>query len=459
MTLGQDITLGRLFSGNLPNISLSSQLNTLRQRAKGKNYAELEGKLNDIFYPKSRNYNFSEAQEKILEKEAQHLTENIIKNADVIIDKDSIEIDRSKTLNISFIKQSIQRAENTLEILPSKKNVRIEDIQDSLEKLREYINDAKKEVNDYVGSSIIESDENFNKFYIILHKLKSIASLSGLDNYSQNKGIILEEIFGGGASGTRSEKFNNFINGLSGELAEQGITGKRWGDSIQQRGKNFIYVANFKTDKTRKKPTDKQVFSQINIGNLGNITSTIKYNASAARQIKMDVLINFKSENSNSTETFRASLKNWGGNIRSLGETSILGAILRTSNDDTANIYSLYLLSKGNTLTMAHRIARLSILMDIVTGLSQKEGYADTLIINTGTSIKVINPISLIVKNYGQDFIKSYSEKEIEGVADKIFKNMKSIQSPGRTILYCGNIQAYLAAKKVEVLMNLKSEK
>lgn len=448
------MTLGDLFSGNIPNISLNSQINTLRQRAKGKNYKRLEKILNKIFYPKSNNYNFSEEQEIILEEEAQHLTENIIKNADVIIGKDSIEIDRSKTLNISSIKQAIQRAENTLEILPSKKNVRIEDIQKSLEKLREYINEAKKEVNDYVGSSIIESDENFDRFYIILHKLKSIASLSGLDNYSQNKGIILEEIFGGGASGTRSKNFNDFINDLSEDLAGQGITGKRWGDLIQQRGENSIYIANFKTDKTRKKPTDKQVFNQIDIGNLGSITSTIRYNASAARQIKMDVSINFRPKNSKTTKIFRASLKNWGSNTRSLGETSILGAILRTSDTETTNIYSLCLLGENNTLMMAHRIARLSILMDIVTGFSQKEGYADTLIINTGTSIKVINPISLINESYSQN-IKGYNGEEIQDVASKIFKNMESIQSPGRTKLYCGNIQAYLAAKKVEVLMKL----
>lgn len=448
------MTLGDLFSGNIPNISLNSQINTLRQRAKGKNYKRLEKILNKIFYPKSNNYNFSEEQETILEEEAQHLTENIIKNADVIIGKDSIEIDRSKTLNISSIKQAIQRAENTLEILPSKKNVRIEDIQKSLEKLREYINEAKKEVNDYVGSSIIESDENFDRFYIILHKLKSIASLSGLDNYSQNKGIILEEIFGGGASGTRSKNFNDFINDLSEDLAGQGITGKRWGDLIQQRGENSIYIANFKMDKTRKKPTDKQVFNQIDIGNLGSITSTIKYNASAARQIKMDVSINFRPKNSKSTKIFRASLKNWGSNTRSLGETSILGAILRTSSNETTNIYSLCLLGENNTLIMAHRIARLSILMDIVTGFSQKEGYADTLIINTGASIKVINPISLINESYSQN-IKGYNGEEIQDVASKIFKNMESIQSPGRTKLYCGNIQAYLAAKKVEVLIKL----
>lgn len=449
------MTLGDLFSGNIPNISLNSQINTLRQRAKGKNYKKLEKILNEIFYPKLNNYNFSKIQEEILKAEVQHLTENIIKNAEVIIGKGSIEIDRSKTLNISSIKQSIQRAENTLEILLSKENVDIKNIQNSLEKLRDYINKAKEEVNNYVGSNfIIESDKNFDKFYIILNKLKSIASLSGLDNYSQNKGIILEEIFGGGASGTRSEDFNNFINSLSEKLAEQGITGKRWGDLIQQRGENFIYVANFKTDKTRKKPTDKQVFNQIDIGNLGNITSTIKYNASAARQIKMDVSINFRPKNSKSTKIFRASLKNWGSNTRSLGETSILGAILRTSSNETTNIYSLCLLGENNTLIMAHRIARLSILMDIVTGFSQKEGYADTLIINTGASIKVINPISLINESYSQN-IKGYNGEEIQDVASKIFKNMEFIQSPGRTKLYCGNIQAYLAAKKVEVLMKL----
>ena len=448
------MTLGDLFSGNIPNISLNSQINILRQRAKGKNYKKLEKILNKIFYPKSNNYNFSEEQETILREEVQHLTENIIKNAEVIIGEGSIEIDHSKTLNISSIKQSIQRAENTLEILSSKENVKIENIQNSLEELRNYINKAKEAVNNYVGRSIIESDKDFNKFYIILHKLKSIASLSGLDNYSQNKGIILEEIFGGGASGTRSEKFNNFINSLSEDLAQQGITGKRWGDSIQQRGENFIYVANFKMDKTRKKPTDKQIFNQIDIGDLGNITSTIKYNASAARQIKMDVSINFRPKGTKTTKIFRASLKNWGSNTRSLGETSILGAILRTAGNETSNIYSICLLGKNNTLTMAHRIARLSILMDIVTGFSQKEGYADTLIINTGASIKVINPISLINESYSQN-IKGYNGEEIQDVASKIFKNMESIQSPGRTKLYCGNIQAYLAAKKVEVLMKL----
>ena len=140
---------------------------------------------------------------------------------------------------------------------------------------------------------------------------------------------------------------------------------------------------------------------------------------------------------------------------RDLGGTSILGAILRTSGEASAKSYSLSMLNNGNLLTAAHKMARLAILMDVVTGFSQKTGYADTLIIHTGSAIKVIDPTLLINEAYGKN-IQGYDEGEISQVAHNILKAMKSMRSPGRTAMYYGNIQAYLAAKKVKVLMKFK---
>lgn len=448
------MTLGSLFSGNL---SLNSQLDIVRQRSTGRNYGELETKLNAIFYPTGATTNFNQEQERILDKEATLLAENIVKNANAILGEGPITVDSKKPINIKSIKNAIKSAEKTLSTLSSKLT-NAKDVESTLLELQNIINNAKNEVQGYTNStSFTWNSKNFYNFYSILNSLKSIASLSGLDVYNQNKGLILEEIFGGGASGSRSKEFNDFIDGVSNKLAENGIEGTRTGQLAQSRGGGSVYLAKFNLDKKSEQPKSAQIVNQIALGQLGDITSKINYNAGESRQIKMDVAINFKTSPT-STETFRASLKNWSNtHNRDLGTTSILGAILRTSGEAAAKSYSLSMLNKGSLLTAAHKMARLAILMDVITGFSQKTGYADTLIIHTGSAIRVIDPASLINEDYGEN-IQGYDEGEISQVAHNVLKAMKSLRSPGRTAIYYGNVQAYLAAKKVRVLMKFSNE-
>ena len=94
------MTLGSLFSGNL---SLDSQLDIVRQRSTGKHYGELETKLNAIFYPPGATTNFNQEQERILDKEATLLAENVVKNANAILGEGNITVDSKKSINIKSI--------------------------------------------------------------------------------------------------------------------------------------------------------------------------------------------------------------------------------------------------------------------------------------------------------------------------------------------------------------------
>ena len=152
----------------------------------------------------------------------------------------------------------------------------------------------------------------------------------------------------------------------------------------------------------------------------------------------------------------RASLKNWSSvKNKNLGTTSILSAVDRVGGSrQLTNAYGLSLGSTNESLLLqAHKMARLSILMDVIVGYSQNIGYADTLIINTGKAIKVIDPRELINENYGKDYIKGYNEKKLGQTGRKILNSIKQ-HSPGRTKIYLGNIFTYLAATKVTVMMD-----
>lgn len=456
------MTLGDLFSARL---SLDSQQQIIEQRGKNKNFQDLEIKLNNIFYPIDNSFNYEAVQNAVLSKEADDLGDLVLKNADAILGGKISSAENKEYINFQTLVNSAEKAEQTIEKLRLSLADGSEASSAILSKLQELtmmLQNCKSQINQ-IGQRYpdkifrVDVKDEFTNISKILNMTRAIGSLTSVGGYLQRRGLILEEIFGGGSSGSRVKAYDEFVNSIASALADEGITGERTGQLTQRRGgSGLFYLASMQVEgKKNKKMSITETASRISAGDLGNINSTIRYDPGSARQIKADVEINFKAPGG-MNQTFKASLKNWSGiENKHLGTTSILAAIDRTGGSRLfTNAYTLSLAStNASILNQAHRIARLSILMDVVTGFSQSTGYADTLIINTGSKIRVIDPRILINEVYGREFIQGYDEENLTSTGQTVLSNI-GIRSPGRTKVYLGNMFTYLAATKVTVMMN-----
>jgi uncharacterized protein YjbI with pentapeptide repeats len=147
----------------------------------------------------------------------------------------------------------------------------------------------------------------------------------------------------------------------------------------------------------------------------------------------MDVELNFGND-SNINEKlrnrdFRVSAKNWQTLSGSdFGETDLGGAILRNATLYDALTYGLQLgwfehaESDKTYEEQLHHFARLNLLLDIVMGYSQENGYTNTIIINDreNSEIKVYSIRKILdkVKKQIIDLSKcsSYNEEKVKSI-------------------------------------------
>lgn len=459
------MTIGDIFQGNgaLFTVPAKNILNTLKTRSNNKNYALLQQQLNDLYYP-----------DKTISKAGQEITNITADYADFL------------TEEVIDMVNSVNANDYTYKYNPTQhKQIKPETIQKSINDLRNIINQIKAAPDKINGLQ------------------KMIATLTGKVGAAQRTlNLIKQDIKAGGfITSTENERhpfsmalrlyqeLNEYINilkisptteiagkSLEHSLSRLSINGPKWetkivndliegawtGPTTQRRAAKHsaydgLYISQISLDSENK----MNVSSFIESYNSKGINIKTTYDAGQSKQIKMDV--NLKINDGNNSN-FRISAKNWTRSYNSLGETYILNALDRTIGPNLTIGYTLTMLSNnGNILQRAHDLAKLSILADIITGFSQTEGYADTLIINIRSKpeIRVINPYTIIenyfLKQEAGVSIKNYNESNIQTTAHKILRSMKYVQSPGRTNFYKSGMLSLLASYKVSVMLNASS--
>lgn len=119
---------------------------------------------------------------------------------------------------------------------------------------------------------------------------------------------------------------------------------------------------------------------------------------------------------------FRISAKNWANlKNRDFGSSNLAYTLLRTIGEEGTDLYG-YIMSddkrSDRSITQAHKVAKLSIILDILMGYSQSENFADTIVINDRSAgqiriysiYKIINHIdknikSIKISGYNEDII------------------------------------------------------
>lgn len=206
----------------------------------------------------------------------------------------------------------------------------------------------------------------------------------------------------------------------------------------------------------------------ISIDNINNLkkngfktqkgNAIFTYNPFEKKQGKMDVQLNFQ-DNLGQSDTFRISAKRWTTDYGSFGTTSIDAGITRSGGQTVAEAYKLALLSPNfdsygspnatiSSGYAAHDFAKAALKADIIMGLSQDEGYANTLVIDTGSKIIVRDISSLIEKE--NLTINNYLSSNLDSLALAKYKILNS-QTTDRTSSYLGLMTNSLNKMKVSI--------
>ena len=164
------------------------------------------------------------------------------------------------------------------------------------------------------------------------------------------------------------------------------------------------------------------------------------------------------------------SAKRWSRGFGDLGETSIDAGITRAAGQSVAEAYKFAVLTpsrdwlNGETpnylaAQAAHDFAIMALKSDIAMGLNQGKaasgaGYANVLIIDTGTAIKVRDLSEIVLSTKHQ--LSKYSPGEIQSSAASIYNSMANL-TKGRTQSYLALMTSTL--NKMKVTINLSVNK
>lgn len=180
------------------------------------------------------------------------------------------------------------------------------------------------------------------------------------------------------------------------------------------------------------------------------------FNPNSERQGKMDVNFTFNDKAGN-TIPFRISAKNWQTLDRDFGETNIAYALLRSAGAESAMEYAYAMQDEyqEGLQDAFHRVAKYSILVDILMGYSQRENYADTIVINVRNEQRVIvaSIISIV-----DEINKNLDGLDISGYDDPTLETRLTIirraldRAPGRSDEYISLSMKYLQTTKVRLM-------
>lgn len=357
---------------------------------------------------------------------------------------------KSAALNLRHILEQIASTESEADLAHLIK-LRNETSQ-LIKKGKEILRNAERTLQ--FGTQERITGDDFAEASKIVNKLMGLSNALAIPDLvtPQEAGLIFEKALA----------MTNFVKDatdmvevqLARELAESQVFGAesiaRGGDVIKYQ----VKIENVSTEdlKSKRFKIDK-----------GNMTATYTFNPGEARQGKMDVQLTY---NPDQLEDYRVSAKRWSKGHGDLGETSIeagLGrhgltlleaykfGVLKPNQDWLDGEEPNYIAAQN-----AHDWAILALEADIAMGITQGKtssgaGYANVLVVDTGSEIKVRDIADEIINNRLK--LSKYEAGKIETDASRIYNNMGNITT-NRTDTYLTNMSTMLDKMKVTIRMN-----
>lgn len=375
-----------------------------------KNTKQLEEALNGMMYPTTSEYDIqanSKMQKYLRATLAGMLTKWASQEGLGMkghhSNKDSFKFGEVKGYSLPNIRDLQTRAKKSLqliskyaasgnEILIQQLNQIISLTQEAQTVAKSYLN--KNEFASYAAMSR-SSVNTKNKYQNIIRQINDTLSLLSTASINEAAGTAWEH-----AIATLDDRVANVVNGTSIKLIKENIVTGNKTDKITLSG----------FDPYMKKV--KGIISKYKDPKTG-ATVEFKENGTTATQgvvYKMDVNLQYQEEQ------FRISAKNYSldkfTNIHLVQETPLLTSLMRNVSNDFINHSMNILLAKQgdsnqkNLQKNANCAIKDILKIEALTGISQKNGYADTLVINNRSQkkVRVIPMKKLINLNNGFTF-------------------------------------------------------
>lgn len=204
--------------------------------------------------------------------------------------------------------------------------------------------------------------------------------------------------------------------------------------------------------------------------NMNGVKIETSFNGTKEKKAKADVVVHLDSAlNYTIDPSLGFSAKRWTSNrYRSMGETDITAALQRLLGNDTMQNYAISLIyRKAPEVFAGQELAKLSLIIDIVSGLSQNSYKASYLIIDNqaqqnGSENKKIEVHSIpsLINEYINKNTSLLKVNDFPYGLNRIAYNLTSRrqigQTPGRTNNYLGNMLTYLQKQKIRVSIGEK---
>lgn len=451
----------------LANATNEIKANILNKKSEANIYA-LENYLNGIFYPTG---NTQISTEYLLDRTAQASEAEILEvfNNFNFEDNTSGKMKNQQAINKTTVETLINSVEKNLEII-SKKISNLESFtsEQMLEELRvkseQLIVQAQKIVNSaemikMFGKEGFITGDSFQQLKPVINQLKAFSNVLSIPDFvtPQEAGLLFEKALAK----------VNFVELAEDQIVDEFLNQALFGaETIRRGGKNDIGLVSYNINANIKENQKQQGLTAFT---LSQGQMTISYDPFSAKQGKMDVQLNYNASNA---EDYRISAKRWSRGHGDLGETSIDAGITRAAGLSVAEAYKYAVLKPSAdwappknevpaylAYEQAHRLAKIAISSDIAMGLNQGvtssgAGYANLLVIDTGSAIKVKNLADFIYDADEKNVLSKYNASEIENSALQIYRKMARIQE-GRSSTYLGLMTSVL--NKMKVTINVRT--
>lgn len=465
-----DGTAGQQELSGILQVAKNNILEEVKSKRTNNNIQNLEGQLNNLFYPKGEGKNFSDFLNSIELTSKEDTLETIFNKFD-FEDKNTWENNyQSKNyIKNTTLTKAIEDLKNVISKIESTPNyINIETLSNALKQCNSYIEEGnailKQEITEFFG----------DKSY--LSKSKDAVEIINLAN-TLNKMINNPNRITNDEAGKIFERALarvNFIEQYGEDIIfnddkSLDLTNYHFGSKPVERGSgnliNFTIKANIVNDNEILDKAKNKYNTNFKI-NEKNMEISYSYNPYEAKQGKMDVSIKLSDEQ---VEPYRISAKNWMHNgTGDLGNTNIFGGIARSVNGNMTviNAYKLAVLkpkedqmdSNGDKVPNnisaqdAHDFAKMALKADVAMGLSQKTGYANVLVVNNGKKIKVYDLVNIVEKSN----LAGYNIGTIEDEANKAYEKIKELKR-NRTGTYLNLMTLTLQKMKVTINLSTKS--
>lgn len=425
----------------------AKMLNQVRLRQKNNNYQGLENALNNIYYPKT-------PEDKSAHDRMAHIVETVLGEQALrwavswaqgggAYKRGIGEKSYFRLSTVRHLKQDIERTLNTITNpntnTASKAVKKLEDLLTQVKSLEGQAEAILKEApND---AKIISIAQNTNIANIINSINKALDTIT-----SASRSATIGDLFEIGTASLDDHMGKvvdkHTINMIKNEL----VTGNKTARvSITPIGSwaNMDIIPETKHSQVLEDGT------KVNIALNGDLET--KY--------KMDVNLTYDNEQ------YRISAKNYlmkhNMNIHLLNGSPLLNIMQKNADVDFINHFLNITLtnqgrsSKGQILDLAHDTMKTMVILEALTGMSQKTGYADTLVINNRTAKRIIvKPMAQMINAINDNYFR-ISGYELD-TNSKTYNQW--VGSSGRDLLQSrtriANMIAKLHAAKINVSLN-----